>query len=116
MSKQTLEDVQVGDQVLWVGHYNKRILTVTRLTKTAIVCEHEKFRKSDGCSVPLDVWNRAYIEVLTEDKRVQMQLEQKQFHLYFPFQLHLLLMKYLNQDFAFSILLQHWLESNLLAF
>lgn len=81
MSKQTLEDVQVGDQVLWVGHYNKRILTVTRLTKTAIVCEHEKFRKSDGNSVPLDVWNRAYIEVLTEDKRVQMQLEQKQYKL-----------------------------------
>lgn len=81
MNKQTLEDVQVGDKVLWVGHYNKRILTVTRLTKTTIVCEHEKFRKSNGCSVPSGVWNRSYIEVLTEEKRAQMQLEQKKYKL-----------------------------------
>lgn len=81
MNKQTLENVQVGDQVLWIGRYHKRILTVTRLTKTFILCGSEKFRKSDGYSIPLDVWNRTYIEVLTEDKRVQMQLEQKQIKL-----------------------------------
>lgn len=78
---ESLENVQVGDQVLWVGHYNKRILTVTRLTKTTIVCEHEKFRKDNGYSVPSDAWNRSYIEVLTEEKRAQIQLEQKQYKL-----------------------------------
>lgn len=74
----TLENVQVGDHVLWVGHYNKRILTVTRLTKTTIVCGYEKFRKSDGHTVPLDARNMSYIEVLTEEKRAQIHLGQKQ--------------------------------------
>ena len=81
METKTLEDVQVGDQVLWVGHYNKRILTVTRLTHTTIICEHEKFRKENGWATPMDMWGRSYIEVLTPEKRVQLELEQRQIKL-----------------------------------
>ena len=53
MNPKTLSDIEVGDQVLWTGRYNNRILTVTRLTKTTIICGFEKFRKDSGNSIPL---------------------------------------------------------------
>lgn len=81
MNKQTLKDVEVGDQVLCVGLYHKRILTVTRLTNTTIICGFEKFRKDSGNSIPLDAWNYSCIEILTPEKRLQLELQEKQFKL-----------------------------------
>ena len=81
MNPKTLSDIEVGDQVLWTGRYNKRILTVTRLTKTTIICGFEKFRKDNGNSIPLDTWNHSWIEILTPEKRLQLELQDKQFKL-----------------------------------
>ena len=81
MKSNTLYDVKVGDQVLWIGHHNKRILTITRLTKTTIVCGYEKFRKSDGRCVPSDPWSMSFIEVLTPEKRLQLETQKKHFQL-----------------------------------
>ena len=81
MKPNTLHDVKVGDQVLWTGAYNQAILTVTRLTKTTIICGLEKFRKENGCAIPSDTWSVSFIEVLTPEKRLQLETQKKHFQL-----------------------------------
>ena len=46
----TLEDVQSGDTLIWHTNFGRtrKLITVTRITKTQIVTDFFTFRRSDG--------------------------------------------------------------------
>ncbi len=51
-----LENVQVGDTLILSGRHTSRAVKVDRLTKTQIVIDLNKFRKSDGQIVGGSDW------------------------------------------------------------
>ena len=63
-----LENVQVGDTLIWNGRYiaDSRIVKVTRLTKTQVIVGLDKFRKSDGRSVGGSAWDTISVTIPKE--------------------------------------------------
>lgn len=71
-----LESVQVGDTLIWHGrHYSdSRVVKVDRLTKTQIVIDLSKFRKSDGYNVgDKNVWSKARVTIPKEGEIKKIQ-------------------------------------------
>ena len=63
----TLNDIQVGDEMLAVSRYTTQIVRVTRTTPTLIICDKAKYRKSDGRRIPHDSWCSEDIQILTPE-------------------------------------------------
>lgn len=61
-----LKDLVVGDDVLVIGMYHRRIAKVGKITKTQIVVDNVRFRKDSGWQCGGDSWNRKSIFVPTE--------------------------------------------------
>lgn len=70
-----LENVQVGDTLIWNARLlaDSRVVTVTRLTKTQIIINECKFRKSDGRSVSGSVWSFVNLTIPKEGEIEKIQ-------------------------------------------
>lgn len=62
-----LEDVKVGDKVIFSDGWNKKIVTVTKVTKTQIRAGYNKYRKCNGRVVGAGAWDMRRIEPYSED-------------------------------------------------
>ncbi len=60
-----LENVQVGDTLIWNGRHvaDSRVVTVDRLTKTQIIIGDSRYRKSDGRTVGGSGWNSVSVTI-----------------------------------------------------
>ncbi len=78
-----LENVQVGDTLIWNGRHlaDSRIVKVTRLTKTQIIIGTNRYRKSDGKTVGGgSVWSSNNVRIPEDgeiEKIREAQLHQK---------------------------------------
>lgn len=61
-----LKDLVVGDDVLVIGRYYRRIAKVDKVTKTQIIVNNARFRRDSGWQYGGDSWNRKSISVPTE--------------------------------------------------
>ena len=61
-----LKDLVVGDDVLVIGMYRRRIAKVDKVTKTQIVVNNARFRRDSGWQCGSDSWDRKSISVPTE--------------------------------------------------
>lgn len=75
--RRTLEHIQVGDQVLYKAFGKLKILIVTKITKTTIVCDRLRFRRTDGRTIPIEKWAITGIEELTEETMKSYELAAK---------------------------------------
>ena len=64
-----LSQLRAGDMVYYTNSYQTKIITVTRVTKTLIICSNLKFQRSTGSEVPVEPYNLARIMVLTDELR-----------------------------------------------
>lgn len=62
-----LEDICPGDSVYYTDRFQRKVLTVTRVTPTMIVCNTLKFRRNTGVAIPLESFNLSKIQVLTKE-------------------------------------------------
>jgi hypothetical protein len=72
MDNEWLENLKVGDNVLYSGRYREYFVgTVTRITKTQVIVKinayENKFRKKDGFVVGGDIWNTSLIREYDEN-------------------------------------------------
>lgn len=74
---ENLEDIKVGDKVIVIRRYARRICKVERLTKTQIVVDGDKFRKSDGKSVNNYGWFSPFIRKATQELVAEVEEEEK---------------------------------------
>lgn len=77
-----LNDVKVGDTLLWVhgAGYNpsKTLVSVERITETQIIANIGKFRKRDGKAVGFsDSFSCSYVRPITDEEIAKMK-EQKE--------------------------------------
>ena len=61
-----LKDLVVGDDVLVISRYYRRIAKVDKVTKTQIIANNARFRRDSGLQYGGDSWNRKSIFVPTE--------------------------------------------------
>lgn len=61
-----LKDLVVGDDVLVISRYYRRIAKVDKVTKTQIIANNARFRRDSGWQYGGDSWNRKSISVPTE--------------------------------------------------
>lgn len=61
-----LKDLVVGDDVLVISRYNRRIAKVDKVTKTQIIANNARFRRDSGWQYGGDSWNMKSISVPTE--------------------------------------------------
>lgn len=61
-----LKDLVVGDEVLVISRYYRRIAKVDKVTKTQIVVNNARFRRNSGYQCGGDSWNRKIISIPTE--------------------------------------------------
>lgn len=71
----SLEDVKVGDKVVFSNGLDKSIVVVTKVTKTQIHTGYSKYRKSDGRAVGSGTWDRARIDLCTEESERKINIE-----------------------------------------
>jgi len=68
-----LENVQVGDTLIWNDRYATEIVKVDRLTKTQIIIGSKRFRKSDGQSVGTSAWHLISVTIPEEGEIEKIQ-------------------------------------------
>lgn len=61
-----LKDLVVGDDVLVISRYYRRIAKVDKVTKTQIIANNARFRRDSGWQYGGDSWNWKSISVPTE--------------------------------------------------
>ena len=61
-----LKDLVVGDDVLVISRYYRRIAKVDKVTKTQIVVDNARFRRNSGWQCGSDMWNMRRVSVPTE--------------------------------------------------
>lgn len=61
-----LKDLVVGDDVLVISRYYRRIAKVDKVTKTQIIVNNARFRRDSGWQYGGDSWDRKSISVPTE--------------------------------------------------
>ena len=61
-----LKDLVVGDDVLVISRYYRRIAKVDKVTKTQIIIDKARFRRDSGWQCGSDRWNIRRISVPTE--------------------------------------------------
>lgn len=61
-----LKDLVVGDEVLVIGTFYRRIAKVYKVTKTQIIANNARFRRDSGLQCGSDIWDRKSIYVPTE--------------------------------------------------
>lgn len=61
-----LKDLVVGDNVLVISRYYRRIAKVDKVTKTQIIANNARFRRDSGWQYGGDSWDRKSISVPTE--------------------------------------------------
>lgn len=61
-----LKDLVVGDDVLVISRYYRRIAKVDKVTKTQIIVNNARFRRDSGWQCGSDRWNIRRISVPTE--------------------------------------------------
>lgn len=61
-----LKDLVVGDDVLVISRYYRRIAKVDKVTKTQIVVDNARFRRNSGWQCGSDIWNKRRVSVPTE--------------------------------------------------
>lgn len=74
----TLDDVKVGDKVIYSNGWGDDIVTVTKVTKTQIHTGYSRYRKSDGRMVNADTWSRAKIRPYDEETVKKIERRNKQ--------------------------------------
>lgn len=74
---ENLENIKVGDKVIVVKRYTRHVRKVKRLTKTQIVVDDDKFRKSDGKSVNNYGWFSPFIRKATQELISEVEEEEK---------------------------------------
>lgn len=71
----SLEDVKVGDKVIFSNGWDKSIVVVTKVTKTQIHTGYSKYRKSDGRLVGAGMWDMSKIELYAEEAYKEITIE-----------------------------------------
>jgi hypothetical protein len=63
-----LENVQVGDTLIWNGRHfaDSQVVKVDRLTKTQVVIDDYRYRKSDGRRVGASAWDSTWVSMPKE--------------------------------------------------
>ena len=61
-----LKDLVVGDDVLVISRYYRRIAKVDKVTKTQIIVNNARFKRDSGWQCGSDRWNVRQISVPTE--------------------------------------------------
>lgn len=77
MATKTLDDVQVGDTLLWHSSFGRerRIVAVQSVTPTIIRTQHSEYRKKDGQQRGADSWSRSRISIPTEEQILEVTHE-----------------------------------------
>ena len=65
-----LKDLVVGDDVLVISRYYRRIAKVDKVTKTQIIANNARFRRDSGWQCGGDSWSRKRISVPTEKEQI----------------------------------------------
>lgn len=68
----TLYELKPGDPVYYKSRFSAEIMTVTRTTKSTIICANLKFRKIDGRQVRYEPIFPAYIKILTDEMNQEL--------------------------------------------
>lgn len=71
-------NIQIGDELLVCGRWQRRLSKVIRLTKTQIVTETGRFNRTTGHSVGGGIWDSSWIRFPTDKDREQLHLEMLQ--------------------------------------
>lgn len=68
IERQSLENVQAGDTLIWHGRglADSRVVKVDRTTKTQIIIGGNRFRKADGRTVGESSWHSASVSIPRE--------------------------------------------------
>ena len=74
-----LENVQVGDTLIWNGRglAGSKVVTVDRLTKTQIIIGDNRYRKSGGRRVGSDPWNSSNVTIPKESEIEKIHLARR---------------------------------------
>lgn len=89
----SLENVKVGDEVIFSNGWDKSIVTITKVTKTQIHIGISRFRKSDGRLVGSQSCDKARIDLRTEESERKINIEnnkQKMVSYFMNYKFHLL--------------------------
>lgn len=70
---ENLEDIKVGDKVILISRYSKKVCKVDRLTKTQIVVDGDKFRKLYGFSVGYRGWYSSVIRKASPEEIAKIE-------------------------------------------
>lgn len=73
-----LANVEVGDELLVCGRWQRRLSKVIRLTKTQIVTETGRFNRTTGRSVGGGIWDLSWVRFPTDKDREQIHLKMLQ--------------------------------------
>lgn len=84
-----LDEVKVGDKVVYCVHFHEdKVLEVTKVTKTLIICGNDRFNKQTGRITGIDRWCSARIHV-PEEGEIE-SIKQNQIVHYVVRKLHIL--------------------------
>lgn len=75
---ETLENVRVGDKVIFSNNWMARVEIVTKVTKTQIHTKYSKYRKSDGRRIGACSWDSDKIIPYSEEVVRQVERTAKQ--------------------------------------
>lgn len=69
-----LSNVQVGDKLIVCVANNKRLVCVTRITKTQIVVDNIKYNRKTGRRLGVSNWHYEYLRIPTESDITEIRL------------------------------------------
>lgn len=72
-----LDNLKENDEVIVRDNFGSRIKMVNRVTKTTVVIDGTTFSKKTGRNHGSSVWNRKWLELVTEETRGEAEEEQR---------------------------------------
>lgn len=72
-----LENVKIGDKVIFSNGWDESIETVTKVTKTQIHVGYVRYRKCNGRPVGSGAWDRRRIEPYSEEAARKIELKNR---------------------------------------
>lgn len=72
-----LENVKVGDKVIFSNGWDESIAIVSKVTKTQIHVGISRYRKCNGRAVGAGVWDRRRIDPYSEEAALKIELKNR---------------------------------------
>lgn len=72
-----LEKIKVGDTVIISNRWTSKLKKVTRLTKTLIICDDEKYSRLTGISKNSNAWDFSTLKIATDEDIKKFHLEKR---------------------------------------